>query len=349
MVQRSTRTIYRSARMVFSEYTKQRVLSLKWQGYKVSAIVECLVLEDGIRVSKQGVRQFLKRYIQTGTIARKPGSGPSAILSPAILQIIEGTMRDDDETTATQLQAKLASYGIYVSLATIVRNRNQLGWTYRGSAYCQLIRPRNKEKRLDWARTYLHDNFDNVIWSDETTVQLETHRRRCYRKEGEQPRPKPRPKHPTKLHVWAGISKKGATSICIFEGIMEATLYCEILESTLVPFIARKFPSPSTHRFMQDNDPKHTSRYAQQFYSRKGINWWRTPAESPDMNPIENLWHELKEYVRRQAKPRNKAELVSAIVRFWDTVDINKCCRYIDHLKKVLPAVINKEGSATGY
>jgi len=48
---------------------------------------------------------------------------------------------------------------------------------------------------------------------------------------------------------------------------------------------------------MLDNDPKHTSRAAQEFYAKSGINWWRTPAESPDMNPIENLWHELKEYI----------------------------------------------------
>lgn len=335
--------------MVFSDYVKQRILGLHWKSYSVTAIVETIVLEDAIVISKQGVRQFLKRYKEYKTIARKPGSGLSYKLSPMILQIINDAMREDDETTATQLQAKLAAYNVYVSLTTIVRNRIQLGWTYRGSAYCQLIRCQNKRKRLEWAQTYMHDDFENVIWSDETTVQLETHRRHCYRKKNEKPRLKPKPKHPIKVHVWAGISKHGPTEVCIFEGIMTASLYCEILQKTLLPFINKTFPPPATHRFMQDNDPKHTSRAAQDFYIRSGINWWKTPPESPDMNPIENLWHELKEYMRRHIKPKNKEELVQGIRCFWGTVDDHKCRRYIGHLRKVLPKVVELNGNATGY
>ena len=115
------------------------------------------------------------------------------------------------------------------------------------------------------------------------------------------------------IPVWAGISKKGATAVCIFEGIMAAPLYCKILERTLLPFIRQKSQPPCTHRYIQDNDPKHTSRPAQNFYSQSGINWWCTPAESPHLNPIENLWHELKEYVRREVKPTTKLELVNGI------------------------------------
>ena len=130
---------------------------------------------------------------------------------------------------------------------------------------------------------------------------------------------------------------------------MAAPLYCEILGKTLIPFIQQTFPAPNTHRFMQDNDPKHTSRIAQDFYVRAGINWWRTPAESPDMNPIENLWHELKEYIRREVKPRTKQDLVKGICEFWSGVDVRKCRRYIHHLQKVLPKVIEVDGDATGY
>ena len=67
------------------------------------------------------------------------------------------------------------------------------------------------------------------------------------------------------------------------------------------------------------------------------------------MNPIENLWHELKEYMRREVKPRNKEQLVSGINQFWTTVTVRKCFRYIGHLQKVLPRVIEKNGDATGY
>ena len=88
---------------------------------------------------------------------------------------------------------------------------------------------------------------------------------------------------------------------------MDATLFCDILRQTLLPFLEKKFQPPATHHLMQDNDPKHTSRTAQQYI---GINWWRTPAESPDMNPIENLWHEMKEFIRREVKPTNKADLI---------------------------------------
>jgi len=106
---------------------------------------------------------------------------------------------------------------------------------------------------------------------------------------------------------------------------MDAPMFVNILETTLLPFIEEKFASG--HRFMQDNDPKHTSLLAQSFYSENGINWWKTPAESPDCNPIENLWHELKDYIRSQVKPHSKEELISGICQFWKKVDKAKCTR----------------------
>ena len=54
--------------------------------------------------------------------------------------------------------------------------------------------------------------FDNVIFTDECSVQLDNHSRLCFRKRGHVRKFKPRPKHPIKVHVWAGISRCGTTS-----------------------------------------------------------------------------------------------------------------------------------------
>lgn len=106
---------------------------------------------------------------------------------------------------------------------------------------------------------------------------------------------------------------------------MDAPLFVDILRNTLLPFVQAKYPDG--HRFMQDNDPKHASRVAKDFFDENGINWWKTPPESPDLNPIENLWHELKEFIRGQVKPSNKEELIDGVRRFWETVDAEKCTR----------------------
>ena len=146
---------------------------------------------------------------------------------------------------------------------------------------------------------------------------------------------------------WAGISLRGRTGICIFEGIMDRFLYVDILNSTLLPFLHDVFPDD--HRFMQNNDPKHTSKYGKAFLAENGIQWMKTPAESPDLNPIENVWHELKEFLRREIKPKVKEELVQGIITFWNTVDVAKCTKYIRHLNKVIPRVIELQGKATGF
>ena len=103
-------------------------------------------------------------------------------------------MLHDDETTAHQIHQFLKENGLNISIWTIFRCRKELGWTFRGSAYCQLIRHANKEKRFHWAKEHIdeaEDGFDDVIFSDESSVQLESHKWYCHHKKGCQPKNKP--------------------------------------------------------------------------------------------------------------------------------------------------------------
>jgi transposase len=272
-------------------YARQRIRQLTNEDTSAAKIIEAL-RQEGITTCRQTVWRIQRHIEDHSTVEPLHKSGRPTKLSATVLQSIENSMQRDDETTGKELVTTLRGNGVSVSTTTVLKGRRLLGWTRRGTAYCQVIRAANRIKRLEWACENVGASFENVIWSDETSVQMESHRRfHCYKK-GLKPRYKPRPKHPVKVHVWAGISCRGATGVCIFDGIMDASMYTRILKTYLIPFIRDVYPTG--HRFMQDNDPKHTSRRAQEFFEEHSINWWKTPPESPDANPIEDLWHELK-------------------------------------------------------
>ena len=178
--------------MVYPLYCKQRILYLRSKGFRAPTIARILKEEEKLPVTRVGVHEFLRRFDQSGCLSRFPGSGRPSKITTEIKQIVEAQMRLDDETTAHQLHSLLKLKGYSLSLKTILRCRSSLGWTFRGSAYCQLIRDVNMQKRLEWALENKDDTFDDVIFTDECTVQMESHRRFCCRKEGEAPRPKPR-------------------------------------------------------------------------------------------------------------------------------------------------------------
>ena len=177
--------------MVYSSYVKQRILRYWSEGLRAPSIAKKL-LEEEVVVTRVGVHKFIEQYKRTGRISRKPGSGRPSKVTNEIKKIVDDQMENDDETSAVQLHSLLVNKGYKISLATILRCRSSLGWTFRGSAYCQLIRVINKEKRLTWAKENANEEFKDVIFTDECSVQLETHRRFCCRRNGERPKPKPR-------------------------------------------------------------------------------------------------------------------------------------------------------------
>ena len=70
---------------------------------------------------------------------------------------------------------------------------------------------------------------------------------------------------------------------------------------------------PDGYRLYQANDPKHTSKFIQIIFLQNGINWWKSPTKSPDLNLIEYVWGSMKIYVCGKYKPRSLPELKEGI------------------------------------
>lgn len=255
--------------------------------------------EEGKRVSRISIWKLVKKFTKTGSISDIKRRPRSSILNSEHYKFIDECMMQNDEVTARLLCYKLQEAFPDVaglSVQTVRRARLHLGWVSTTPKYCQLIRQQNKEKRLKWCSELDdNENFSNVIRTDECSVQLQLHSRKCYRKVGQPKKLKPKPKHPYKIHLWGGISCNGATPLVLFTGKLCVTKHLKIFDAGLVPFVKKAYADG--HRFMQDNDPKHTSGLAKQYFTDNGINWWPTPPESPDLNLIENVWGSMKRFL----------------------------------------------------
>lgn len=264
---------------------------------------------------------------------------------------------------ATSCDLKIEIYNrfnIQLHTATIRRHRRALGYEASKPRLIPHIREGNQIKRLAFCETLrdTNDTFDNVIFTDESSVQIGQNQRVVLAKVLRNAKGKiiskdipelPRVKHPLKVHVWGGISRKGATQLLIFNGIMDAGFYTDtVLKATLLPAINHLYPAPLTHRLWQDNDPKHTSIRAKTFIQDNGICWFKTPAESPDLNVIEMVWATMKHHVSK-AQPRTQDELVSTLKQFWKShLSVHQCNEYINHIYRVIPKVIEKKGGFSG-
>jgi hypothetical protein len=149
-------------------------------------------------------------------------------------QYVESELERDDELTSVEIQRLISrEYGVTISSATIRRYiRLKLDWKVVRTRYGPMISDSNKVKRKEFAQMLMDnkDDFANVIWTDESSVQLCRHSQTMRVKVGKERILKPAPKHALKVHVWAGISMKGATKICIFDQTMDGVLYTQILE-----------------------------------------------------------------------------------------------------------------------
>ncbi|XP_069052902.1 uncharacterized protein [Lepisosteus oculatus] len=317
-----------------------QIMKIKRNGKSTRDIVQQLASMD-IFVSESTVRWHYKGE------RRQRESKPRTIQSP-IVRAIDKLTDENDELPAMQVQRRLwADLGATVSPTSIRRVRRRLGWRYRKTNTCPMIRLKNKEERLKQALQWIEQGeaFQDVLFTDETTVALEQFSTMAFCKKGRYVY-KPKPKHPLKVHVWGGISRRGPGPLLIFEGIMDREFFEEVVVTQhAAPYIREQFGS--RHRLFQYNNPKHTAARARLI--AEGVNWVKTPAESPDLNPIEMVWHSLKDYVRKTAKPVTKQELIDGIYKFWEEeLTEQNCNNFINRLFRVLPRIVDRGGGHSG-
>lgn len=207
--------------------------------------------------------------------------------------------------------------------------------------------------RLSFASKHvLRRNWKNVLWSDETKVNL-------FGSDGKVHVRRPKntaydPKHTLKtvkhgggnIMLWGCFSSSGVGPLFWVKDKMCAVDYTNILQNVMLPYAEEEMPLK--WEFQQDNDPKHSSKLAKKWFQDNNVHLLEWPSQSPDLNPIEHLWGILKKKIAGY-KPKNKADLWEKVQAEWYNIDPLVCARLVDSMGRRCTEVLKNKGGTTKY
>jgi transposase len=148
--------------------------------------------------------------------------------------------------------------------------------------------------------------------------------------------------------VWGCFCFQGVGNLCRISEKMDSELYCQILDEDFLNTLKWYNINKNDIIFKQDNDPKHTSKLAKAWFNNNNINIFEWPAQSPDLNPIEHIWNEIKIQLRKIPKKiTNKEDLWDKLQDIWNNIEIEKCIKLIETMPERINDVIKAKGGYT--
>ena len=123
------------------------------------------------------------------------------------------------------------------------------------------------------------------------------------------------------LLTWRSLGTGCLESV---QGSMKPQDYQGILERNVLPSVRKLGLSRRSWVFQQDNDPKHTAKNTQEWLGEKRWTILKWPSMSPDLNPIEHLWKELKHAIWRR-HPSNLRQLEQFAHEQWAKIPVDSC------------------------
>ena len=247
-----------------------------------------------------------------------------------------------------------------VSRRTIQRKLHELGYSRRRVAKTLGVREYNKKRRCGWCKERLlwtvNRQWKNIIFSDEMTIVIKLDGKiYVWRKPEEKWHGiclgylSGGPGRTLKLMVWGTMTYYGMGILKFVEGNMDSRKYIDTLDNCLWPVIT-KYMADKPWRYMDDNAPCHRAREVETWREENNIPRFPWPAQSPDLNPIENIWLVLKNSVKRNILTiRTLNDLREHLQSAWENIPLV----FIQGLYQTLPKrcrqVILSKGNITKY
>lgn len=301
--------------------------------------------------------RILQKFRQYGTPKRLSGQGRKRKTTPRDDRRLLTIARTNRKTTLGSVSSEFAELtGISISQSTASRRLKGQGYKVCRCARKPLISQKNRKKRLIWCKENIQrsdEYWRSIWWSDESRFAFVSDRpQNCIRRSTERFRPdclQTTVKHGGGgLMVWGAFSAAGVGALHRVNGTVNAIAYIDILERNLISTLDENHPN-GDGVFQQDNAPCHTARSVKKWFADNDITWidnW--PAQSPDINPIENLWDYIDRRLRKSTY-KNADEMWNAIKSIWESIPIDFLQHLVSSVPRRLQAVIDNKGGPTKY